>query len=39
MAVMHLVQKLNAYMFQSEVIDIFPKFNMATAAIFNFQVM
>jgi len=37
MAVMHLSMKFGAYMFiQSGVIDIFPKLNMAAAAILDF---
>ena len=40
MAVMHLPIKFGADIFiQSGVIDIFPKFNMAAAAILDFQVM
>ena len=40
MAVMHLHIKFAAYIFiQSGVIDIFPKFKMAAAAILDFQVM
>jgi len=40
MAVMHLPVKYGAYIFiQSGVIDIFPKFNMAAAAILDFQIM
>ena len=40
MAVMHLPVKFGADIFiQSGVIDIFPKFKMATAAILDFQVM
>ena len=39
MAVMHLHIKFGADIFiQSEVIDIFPKFKMAAAAILDFQV-
>jgi len=38
--VMHLHIKFAAYIFiQSGVIDIFPKFKMAAAAILDFQVM
>ena len=40
MAVMHLHIKIGADIFiQSGVIDIFPKFKMAAAAILDFQVM
>ena len=40
MAVMHLPVKFGADVFiQSGVIDIFPKFKMAAAAILNFQIM
>ena len=40
MAVMHLHIKFGAYIFiQSGVIDIFPKFKMAAAAILDFQIM
>jgi len=40
MAVMHLPIKFGADIFiQSGVIDIFPKFRMAAAAILDFQVM
>jgi len=40
MAVMHLPIKFGADIFiQSGVIDIFPKFKMAAAAILDFQVM
>jgi len=40
MAVMHLPIKFGAHIFiQSGVIDIFPKFKMAAAAILDFQVM
>ena len=40
MAVMHLHIKFGADIFiQSGVIDIFPKFKMAAAAILDFQVM
>jgi len=40
MAVMHLHIKFGADIFiQSGVFDIFPKFKMAAAAIFDFQVM
>ena len=40
MAVMHLHVKFGADIFiQSGVIDIFPKFKMATAAILDFQIM
>ena len=40
MAVMHLPIKFGAYIFiQSKVIDIIPKFKMATSAILDFQVM
>jgi len=40
MAVMHLPVKFGAYIFiQSGVIDIFPKFKMAAAAILDFQIM
>ena len=40
MAVMHLPVKFGADIFiQSVVIDIFPKFKMAAAAILDFQVM
>jgi len=40
MAVMHLPVKLGANIFiQSGVINIFPKFKMATAAILDFQIM
>jgi len=40
MAVMHLPIKCGAYIFiQSRVIDIFPKFKMAAAAILDCQVM
>ena len=40
MAVMHLPVKFGADIFiQSVVIDIFPKFKMAAAAILDFQIM
>jgi len=40
MAVLHLPLKFGADIFiQSRVIDIFPKFKMAAAAILNFQIM
>ena len=40
MAVMHLRVKFGADIFiQSGVIDIFPKFKMAAAAILDFQIM
>ena len=40
MAVMHLPVKFGADTFiQSGVIDIFPKFKMAAAAILDFQIM
>ena len=40
MAVMHLPVKFGADIFiQSGVIDIFPKFKMAAAAILNFYIM
>jgi len=40
MAVMHLHIKCGTYIFiQSGVIDIFPKFKMAAAAILDFQIM
>jgi len=40
MVVMHLPVKLGADIFiQSRVIDIFPKFKMAAAAILDFQIM
>jgi len=40
MAVMHLHIKYGAAIFiQSEIIDIFPKFKMAAAAILDFQIM
>ena len=40
MAVMHLPVKFGADIFiQSGVIDIFPKFKMAAAAILDFQIM
>jgi len=40
MAVMHLHVKFGTYIFiQSGVIDIFPKFKMAAAAILDFQIM
>ena len=40
MAVMHLHIKYGTnILIQSEVIDIFPKFKMAAAAILNFQIM
>jgi len=40
MAIMHLSVKFGAYIFlTSRVIDIFPKFKMAAAAILDFQVM
>ena len=40
MAVMHLPLKFGADIFiQSGVIDIFPKFKMAAAAILDFQIM
>ena len=40
MAVMHLPIKFGAYIcIQSKVIDIFPKFKMAAAAILDFQFM
>jgi len=40
MAVMHLHIKYGAAIFiQSEIINIFPKFKMAAAAILDFQIM
>ena len=40
MAVMHLLVKFGVDIFiQSGVIDIFPKFKMAAAAILDFQIM
>jgi len=40
MAVMHILVKFGADIFiQSGVIDIFPKFKMAAAAILDFQIM
>ena len=39
MAVMHLSVKFGADLIQSGVIDIFPKFKMAAAAILDFQIM
>jgi len=40
MAVMHLPVKFGVDIFiQSRVIDIFPKFKMAAAAILDFQIM